>query len=152
MLTSIPKGDRLERELGVLRRQVQTMDEFFKLSCDKDAQRDAYVEQTHRGLPATVRTTPLLSLLLPTATMTFPSLSPLRGLRWRTLPDVAGNPAVHPVWLVTDRGISSVPQMIPVEVSETLGVVVHDDVQESIQMSAEEERRQLVRQRCKSKK
>ena len=42
--------------------------------------------------------------------------------------------------------------MIPVEVAETMGVVVHDDVQDSIQMSAEEERRQQVRQRCKSKK
>jgi len=41
-----PKGDRLERELGVLRRQVQTMDEFIRLSCEKDAERDAYVEKT----------------------------------------------------------------------------------------------------------
>jgi len=29
--------------------------------------------------------------------------------------------------------------MIPIEVAETLGTVIHDNVQESIQMSAEEE-------------
>src|SRR6266403_460397 len=110
------------------------------------------VPRSHRGLRAAAPTILLRSPLRTTVITT--SLSPylLRGLLWRTSPDVAGNPAVHPVWLVTDRGISSVPQMIPVEVSETLGAVVHDDVQESIQMSAEEERRQQVRQRCKSKK
>ena len=40
------QGNRLERELGVLRRQVQTMDEFIQLSCDQDVKWDAYVEKT----------------------------------------------------------------------------------------------------------